>query len=161
MDFVVSILNEPLFDKIRTIDKLGYIVRTNYKIINPFNDYMHFIIFFLVQSSYSIERISSSMINFNKFIMKDIKNNYDNYLEKFESLKNSELINLKKPYSDLSDEISSYIESIISKNFIFNINQLYLDVCSEINFENDVLPVIYNIVKNKSKYHDIILEKKN
>ena len=160
MDFVTGILNEPLFDKIRTIDKLGYIVKVNNKIIYPSIDSMYFIIIFLIQSSYSIERISESIENFCKYIVKDIKNNYDMYVEKFKSLKESKIIDLKKTFSDLTEELNSYIESIITKNFIFNINVLCVEICSQINFADDIEHVIYNIAKSTSKYYDIILNKK-
>ena len=163
MGFVSDILNEPLFDKIRTIDKLGYIVKVDNKIIYPSIDTMYFIIIFLIQSSYSIERITESIGNFCKFIIKDIKNNYGEYTEKFKLLKESKIIELKKTFSDLMEELSSYIESIITKNFIFNINSLYVEICSQIKFSDDIEPVIYDIVKlkSKSKYYDIVLNKKN
>lgn len=160
MEFVSEIINEPLFDKIRTIDKLGYIVKANSKTIYSFDNSLYFIIFYLVQSSYSVDRISESITNFNKFIIKDIKNNYEEYLEKFRLLKESKLIEFNKPFSDLVEEISSYIESIISKNLIFNINSLYKEICSEINFTDDIEPIIYNVVKNKSDDYNIILNKK-
>jgi hypothetical protein len=70
------------------------------------------------------------------------------------------MIELKKPFSDLIEELSSYVESIITKNFIFNINSLYTEICSQINFKDDIKPVIFNIIKSKSKYYDIILNKK-
>jgi len=161
LGFVANILNEPLFDKIRTIDKLGYIVKVDNKIIYPSVDSMYFIIFFLIQSSYTIERISESIGNFCKFIIKDIKTNHDEYIEKFKLLKESKIIELKKPFSALIEELTSYVESIITKNFIFNINLLYIEICSQINFTDDIEPFIYDIVKSKSKYYDIILNKKN
>jgi insulysin len=160
LEFITDILNEPLFDKIRTIDKLGYIVKVDNKIIYSPNNSINFIIFFLIQSSYSISRISESIKNFCKFIIKDIKNNYDSYTEKFRSIKESKIIYFKKPYSDLIEELSSYIESIVSKNFIFNINSLYLEICSQIDFKNDIVPIINSILNPKSKYYDIILNKK-
>ena len=159
MEFVSEILNEPLFDKIRTVDKLGYIVKVDNKIIYPSKNSLYFIVIFLIQSSYSIDRISESIINFNKIIFKNMKNNYDEYLEKFRLLKEAKLIDLKKNFSDLVEELSSYIMSIVSKNFIFNINSLYWDICSEISFSDDIEPVIYSIIKNKSNYYDIILKK--
>lgn len=161
MSFVANILNEPLFDKIRTIDKLGYIVKVNSKIIYPSKDLINFIIIFLVQSSYSTERINSSINNFSKFILKDMKNNRDEYIEKFKLLKKSKLIDLKKPFSDIVEELSSYVDSIVSKNFIFDINSLYEEICDQIDFSTDIEPIIYNIVNPKSKYYDIILNKKN
>lgn len=161
MRFVSDILNEPLFDKIRTIDKLGYIVKVDNKIIYQSINTMYFIVIFLIQSNYSIERISESVGNFCKFIIKDIKNNRNEYIEKFKLLKESKMIELKKPFSDLIEELSSYIESIITKNFIFNVNSLYEEICSQIDFTDDIEPIIFDIVKVKSKYYDIILNKKN
>ena len=160
MSFVSDILNEPLFDKIRTIDKLGYIVKVNNKIIYPSIDTIYFIVIFIIQSNYSIERITESIGNFCKFMIKDIINNRNEYMEKFKLLKESKMIELKKPFSDLIEELSSYIESIITKNFIFNVNSLYEEICSQIDFADDIEPVIFNIIKQKSKYYDIILNKK-
>ena len=159
MEFISEIINEPLIDKIRTIDKLGYIVKADYKIISPLYNSLYFIIIYLVQSSYSIERISESIINFNKFMVKDIKTNYDTYSEKFKLLKKSKLIDLKKNFSNLTEELNAYLSSIVSKNFIFNINVLYWDICSEITFSDDIEPIIHQIIKPKSKYYDIIYEK--
>ena len=79
----------------------------------------------------------------------------------FQYNNHDKIIDLKKPYSNLIDELSSYVESIVSKNFIFKINLLYLEICSQINFTNDIKPVIYSIVNSKSKYYDIVLNKKN
>lgn len=159
MGFVSDILNEPLFDKIRTIDKLGYIVKVDNKTIYTLDDSIYFIIFFLIQSSFSIERINESINNFCKLTNKDIKNNYNIYEEKFKLLKESKIIEFKKPFSDLSEELSSYVDSILNKNFIFNLNNLYIEICSTINFTKDIKPVIYYIIKPESKYFNIILKK--
>ena len=156
-EFISNIFGEPLFDKIRTIDKLGYIVKVDNKtVIN--NNRMYFIILFLVQSSYTIERISSSFDDFNQVISLDIKNNYDNYLEKFRLIKESKLIDFKKPFSNLSEEITMYLESIISKIHQFNLSQLYLEVCENINW-SDIEPIILKIINNKIKNYDLKLNK--
>ncbi len=161
MEFVSEILNEPLFDKIRTIDKLGYIVKANYKTIYLLDKSVYFIVYYMIQSSYSIDRISESIKNFNNFMLKDMTNNIDNYSEKFRLLKKAKLIDFLKPFSDLIDELSSYINAIVAKNFIFNINLIYWEICSEIDFTIDVEPVIYSILKNQTDVFDIILDKKN
>lgn len=160
MSFVSELLNEPLFDKIRTIDKLGYIVKVNYKLIYPSEDLVYFIIYFLIQSSYTVERINESIKNFCKFIFKDLKNNNKEYREKFRLLKESKIIDFKKPFSELTEEVSTYVEAIVEKNFTFDLNYLYLDICSKINF-NDIEPIIINIVNNKLNHFDIVLKKKN
>jgi secreted Zn-dependent insulinase-like peptidase len=155
---ISEILNEPLFDKIRTIDKLGYIVKSDYKTISDDNN-IYYIIFFLIQSSYSLEKISNSLIEFNKYFIKDINSNYENYLEKFRLLKDSKLIEFSKPVSDLSEEINIYIEAITSKIFDFNLNKLFYDECKKIDFNKDILPVLKQINITKSKNFNIILEK--
>jgi insulysin len=155
--FVSELLNEPLFDKIRTIDKLGYIVKADNKLFINNND-IYFFIIYLVQSSYSIKRILESINNFNKFIYKDIKNNNDSYLEKFKLLKKSKLLEFEKNFSDFSEEINSYIETIVSKFFIFDLNSLYYEICNSIDFNKDIKPTIINITK--SNYHSIILDSK-
>ena len=157
-DFVSTIFNEPLFDKIRTIDKLGYIVKSDYKTLMN-NNNIYYIVLFLVQSSYSIKKISNSFEEFNNFFKNDIKSNYENYLEKFRLLKESKLIEFTKKFSDLSEEISIYVESIISKIFYFDLNKLFYEVCVTIDFEIDIEPIINKIIKEKSKYYNIILEK--
>ena len=155
---VSEIFNEPLFDKVRTIDKLGYIVKCDYKILIN-NNNIYYLVLFLIQSSYSIKKISNSIGEFNEYFKNDFETNYDNYLEKFRLLKESKLIEFNKPISDLYDEISVYIESIITKNFNFDLNKLYYDVCETIDFISDVEPIINNIIKNNSKHYEIILEK--
>ncbi len=152
---VSELLNEPLFDKIRTIDKLGYIVKADNKLFFNNND-IYFFIIYLVQSSYSIERISQSINNFNKFIHKDIKNNKDSYQEKFKLLKKSKLLEFEKHFSNFSEEINSYIETVISKFFIFDLNSLYYQICNNIDFKKDIEPIIMHITK--SNYHSIILD---
>ena len=158
--FVSDILNEPLFDKIRTIDKLGYIVKADSKtVINL--DTVHYIIFFLTQSSYSIKRICSSFENFNEFIGSDLKNNYPSYSEKFRLIKESKILEFSKPFSDLYDEINSYIESILTNIFIFDLNNLYLEVCKDIDFSQDIEPIIIHIINNDTNHKDIVLNKNN
>lgn len=157
-NIVSEIFNEPLFDKIRTIDKLGYIVKADNKTIINNND-VYYLIMFLIQSSYSINKISNSIGEFNEYLKNDMKSNYNNYLEKFRLLKESKLIEFKKPFSDLSEEINTYVESIVSKIFYFDLNKLFYEVCETIDFISDIEPVINNIIKENSKYYDIILEK--
>jgi insulysin len=159
LGIVSEILNEPLFDKIRTIDKLGYIVKSDFKtIIN--NNKVYYLVLFLIQSSYSIKKISDSIEDFNDYIIKDLRSNYENYLEKFRLLKESKLLEFSKPISDLSEEISVYIDAISNKIYNFNLNTLFLDECKKIDFEKDIGPEIININKKKAFYSNIILEKK-
>ena len=80
-------------------------------------------------------------------------------MEKFRLLKDSKLIEFSKPVSNLSEEISIYIESITSKIFDFNLNKLFYDECKKIDFEKDILPILKTINMSTSKNYNIILEK--
>ena len=156
--FIADILNEPLFDRIRTIDKLGYIVKCDKKIVFNSNKIIIGIIY-LIQSSYSIKRIKSSIKLFNKFIREDIKVNNDIYLEKFNTLKKSRLLELQKPFSELVDEVISYISVILSKIYIFNIKKITFEICKSINFSVDIVKYIMLITNNNTQSFDIILDK--
>lgn len=158
--FIAEMLNEPLFDKVRTVDKLGYIVRAGTKTINSRNQ-MYFIIYFLVQSTYSIKKISNSLDDFNQYIKIDLSKNYDNYLENFNSQKKSKLIDCEKLPSDLIEEVSNYVDAILSKSFHFNINELFYEIINSIEFSSDVEPYLNKLVGNKFKYYHLILDKSN
>jgi len=158
ISFISDILNEPLFDKIRTVDKLGYIVNADCKSIEN-SGYIYYLVTFLIQSSYSIKRIRGSLENFNEFLNLDLKNNYESYSEKFRLIKKSKLLEFEKPYSDLIEEINSYVESIVSNIFLFNLKDLFLEVCKKIEFSKDIEPIILNIINDNSLHKDIILEK--
>lgn len=155
---VSEMINEPLFDKIRTIDKLGYIVKADNKIIIN-NNSIYYIVLFLVQSSFSINKISDSIDDFNNFFSDNLDKNEENYLEKFRLLKESKLLEFSKPVSDLYEEVGIYLETITSKFFNFDLNKLFYDECKKINFKNDIYPILKLISMKKSKYSDIILEK--
>jgi insulysin len=154
-----QILNEPLFDRIRTIDKLGYIVKCNYMHIYKYDSFS-IILFYLIQSQYDIKKINKSIDDFNKFMLNDIKKNKDMYLEKFNSLKKSKLLELKKPFTNLLQEIGSYIDSIVNKIYILNINDLIYKICKKIKF-TEILSLLKKFLENKSEKYNIILDSKN
>ncbi len=156
---VSHILNEPLFDRIRTIDKLGYIVKCNNIHISKNNNFS-IILFYLIQSTYDVNKIKLSIKNFNNYMLKDIKDNYDNYFEKFNSLKKSKLLELKKPFSNLLEEISTYLDSFVSNIYIFNIHELTYKICKKIKFE-DILFILKKFLQDKSEKYNIILDSKN
>jgi insulysin len=156
---VTHLLSEPLFDHVRTIEKLGYIVKCNYTFIDK-HDNFSIILFYLIQSNYDVDILNKSIDNFNKFMLKDIKKNYDSYFEKFNSLKKSKLLELKKPFSNLLQEISCYIDSFVNKIYIFNINEIIYKICKKIKF-NDIIEVLNIFLNNKLKKYSIILNSKN
>jgi hypothetical protein len=158
-EIVSEIINEPLFDQIRTIDKLGYIVKSDfiYKKIN--NDKIMMVVYYLIQSNFNIKKIKNSVESFNKFIKKDIKDNKKIYLEKFNSLIKSKLLLLEKTFVDLNDEITNYLQSFINKFGIFNINEYMVNVCKKIKF-SDILDGL-KIITNDKNLNTIEFNNKN
>ena len=159
-DFVSEMMNEPLFDKIRTIDKLGYIVKSGNNCINITNKFSTYI-YYIIQSSHPVNRIIDSINDFSKYIKNDIKNNYGEYLEKFRLKKEYFLLEYEKNYSNIYDESYAYILSIVMKLYDFNINLLYKKICKNLDFDKDIYPIIVKITQNNTEFHDIILDKDN
>ena len=110
-NFISSLINEPLFDRLRTTDKLGYIVKCSFKTFLH-KDSFYFYLIYIVQSKFNIEKIKECINNFNKYFIKDFNKNIDKYKDNFLSLKKSKLLYYSKDYSNLDIEISYYISSI-------------------------------------------------
>ncbi len=147
VELISQILNEPLFDHVRTIDKLGYIVRCQGITNNLGNNYI-FMVNYLVQSTSSIEKIKESIKNFNNFMIKELKNNKNKFEEKFNSLKKSKILLYQKPFTDLPEEINTYTDSFTSKFCLFNILDVTCDIIEKIRFK-DVLIPIQKMLKEK------------
>jgi len=157
MCYIASkILNEPFFDKIRTIDKLGYIVKCGFVHFFRNNDHL-ILLYYLVQSTSKINIIKESINNFNKSMIEDIKKNEELYNEKFSSLKKSILLDLKKPFSNLHSEIGSYLSSITKNFYIFNIDEFTYKICKKIKF-HDIVKIIKIFLNDKLIKSDIILD---
>ena len=71
---ISDLLNEPLFDKIRTTDKIGYVVKSIFK-FHSYKDIIKIFICYLVQSTSSVELIYKSINNFNIDFYKDFNTN--------------------------------------------------------------------------------------
>ncbi len=153
---VSSILHEYFFDKVRTEDKLGYIIKCN-PINNNIGNNFVFVLYYLVQSNFKINDIKKSFNNFNKFILKDIKKNKNKYEEIFLSIIESKKLIFEKPFIDLEEEVSTYIKSFIENYNIFNINDIVLDVISNIKFK-DIYNTIINVCSGKTKSSYIVFE---
>ncbi len=151
-----SILHEYFFDRVRTEDKLGYIIKCNSIFNNIGNNYV-FVIYYLVQSNFKISNIKKSFNNFNKFFYNDIKENKKKYEDFFTTVIESKKLTFEKPFVDLEEEVSTYVKSFISDYKNFNLNSIVLEVISTIKFK-DVLNVIFNITGNKIKSSYIIFE---
>jgi len=146
---VSEILYEPLFDKLRTIDKLGYVVKCD-NLSKNFGEEVVMLVYYIVQSVYSIKKLKNAISNFNKNIREDIMKNKNDYKEKFNSLKKSKELLFDKPFIDLTEEVSVYMQSFIQKFNIFNINQVMSQVIKKIKYK-DFLEGIEKITKPRSK----------
>lgn len=146
---VSEILYEPLFDKLRTIDKLGYVVKCD-NISKNCGEEVVMLVYYIVQSVYSIKKLKNAISNFNKNIREDIIKNKNDYKEKFNSLKKSKELLFDKPFIDLSEEVSIYMQSFIQKFNIFNINQIMSKIIKKIKYK-DFLEGIEKITKPRSK----------
>ncbi len=147
---ISEIINEPLFDQIRTIDKLGYVVKCDF-ISKNIKDQAIMIIYYLVQSTHDVPKIIKSIDKFNLFLKNDIKNNLEIYKQKFNNLKQSKILMFEKPFLHLDEEISIYISTIIEKYGIFNINDILKNICKKIKFK-DFIYGIDKILNSKNNY---------
>ncbi len=155
LDIISDIINEPLFNQVRTIDKIGYVVKCNYDLKNIGNQ-MIYILYYIVQSTSDINSVEKSIENFNKFFIKDLKKNKNSYYEKINSLIKSKLFQFKKPFGDLSEEVNLYIESFIELIGKFDLYRIIYKICKKIKTKE-----IYNLLLNyitDSEKGNIILD---
>ncbi len=157
-DIISDLISEPIFDQIRTIDKIGYIVKCSYQVVNIGNEIIY-IIYYLIQSTYNTNKIIKSINKFNKFLKSDIKSNKKIYMEKIKSLLKSKILLYKKPFIDLSEEIDTYLESFSSKIGMFDIYNISSKVCKKIK-EEEIFSLLQDFFEN-SKSGEIIFNTKN
>jgi insulysin len=158
MEIISSIINEPLFDHIRTTDKLGYIVKCTFVSKNLNNKFI-FIINYIIQSTFPIIDINKSINKFNIFLKNDIKNNTDKYIEIFNSLIKNKILLYEKPFTNFSEEIHFYLNSFLEKFGIFHLNEILYNISKNIIFDDVLLYIKKIFSKNNKKIGNIILDK--
>lgn len=156
-DLIANLINEPLFDKIRTIDKLGYIVKSTFK-YHSYNSEAKIFICYIIQSNYKIEDIYKSVNTFNEKFYKDFLLNKKKFKKLFENLKKSLVLNHEKNPTDLDEEIMIYLTSIINKYGIFNYRELNLEILKNLTFKNfeDYLENLFTNIVKSNRYHVIL-----
>ncbi len=155
IDVIADLLTEPIFDRVRTVDKIGYVVKCSYRIQN-IGDSVLFILYYLIQSTFDIKNIENSIREFNKFIKKDLKKNKKQYIEQIKSLLKSKILLFEKPFLNLSEEVNTYLESFIELFGIFNCVELTLEICKKIKPE-DIYNVLFEL--DNSEVGNIVLDK--
>lgn len=154
---ISDLINEPLFDKIRTIDKLGYIVKSILQ-YHTFKDDAIIFLCYIIQSNYNIDDIYKSVDEFNKKFYEDFKKNSDKFKKMFETLKKSKILDLQKDPSDLDEESSIYLSSIVNKYGIFTYINLNLEILETITFAdlNNYIEDLFMSVVKTNRYHVIL-----
>ena len=154
---ISNLINEPLFDKIRTIDKLGYIVKSNMKYHTVGSKAMIFICY-LIQSDHKMKNIYKSVDNFNELFYKNFKNNKNNFKKLFENLKKSKELELSKDTTDLDEESFIYLSTILNKYGDFNYQQINLKILKKITFEDvsEIINYIFTNVIRENRYYVIL-----
>ena len=133
---IAQLLNEPLFSKLRTEDKLGYIVKCNF-LISIFNTNLKYIIEYLIQSNYEIEIIEKSINQFNEDFKKYLIEKKSELENKFNNLKKSKILILQKDFVNLDEEVGNYISTIVYYHSnIFNRNKLFSKIIENLNFNS-------------------------
>jgi secreted Zn-dependent insulinase-like peptidase len=137
-DFIVDLLTDKLFDKLRTIEKLGYIVRVSKnQVIKNKNIIMGFS--YLIQSTFSIDRIQHSIDEFNNITIKNI-----NFKTNFENLKKNKIVLLKKDFETFDQEASFIISNVSFGTYNYDIKNLFIGICEKITYKQ-IFKIIQNI----------------
>jgi insulysin len=154
---LTELINEPLFDKIRTIDKLGYIVKSMLK-YHTYLDNVIIFVCYVIQSNYSIDKIYNSVDNFNKSFYKDFKNNNKKFKKMFETLKKAKLIELNKLPTDIDEETLIYLTSIINKFGSFDYEKICIQILEKIEFSDlsNCIDNFFNFIVKNNRYYVIL-----
>jgi insulysin len=156
---IADLINEPLFDKVRTIDKLGYIVKSTLK-YHTFNNIAMIFICYVIQSNYKIKDIYKSVDAFNTQFLKNLTTNKQKFEKLFDGLKKSKIMEFKKEPIDLSEESLIYISSIVNKYNSFRFRDINLEILKVITF-NDLYQYAIELFTSVIKYnrYHILLNK--
>lgn len=127
-EFLCDLILDKLFDKLRTVEKLGYIVKAFPVYISHY-DNLSIQICYLIQSKFSVERLVDSINDFNKKILKK-----ENFEENFQKLKNNKINLLKKKFENFGTEMTFNVSNIIQGTYCYDIKKITSDICKEINY---------------------------
>ncbi len=157
-----NILKEPLFDNIRTVNKMGYIAKCIVKVFEN-KDKINILISYIIQSRYDIKKIIKKVELFNKNFIENIDT--VNIEEKIKNIIESIINSFKKPDNNINSVISNYINKFISyylnnkPNFTtININDIKINILQKLNV-NDIKILLVNLLN--SDYGFVIFDKNN
>jgi hypothetical protein len=113
---------------------------------------------YVVQSSYTIDDIYKSIDEFNEKFYKEFAKDNDKFKSMFETLKKSKLLDLNKDPTDLGEETSIYLSSIINKYGMFNYNKINKEILEKIEFSDlsKAMDIFFNSIVKTNRHHLIL-----
>lgn len=134
IDIMRSYIQPKLFEELRTIQKLGYIVRSTSKASRYENHVVH-TLGYLIQSKEPIAKIDNAIKSFNKSLISEIKEDDSKFREIFGNAKNGILKDLEKDPQNFYEECGILKEIITSYCFDFDIKTKYIEILKLITFD--------------------------
>ena len=150
-----QLINTDFFDKIRTREQIGYLVRSTEKVIGE--DKNKALVYeFLVQSSKKDYKYIEDRIK--KFIKTEIIIILDNIqIEDFDEVKNSIKEKVLKPFNNLIDSSMYYFDKISNKNYMYNFNSIIASYLDDISLDD--IKEFYKTKFNLNTYINVSLIK--
>jgi insulysin len=142
---LLSILSLTFFNELRTKNQLGYLVNMGSMSIHD-----HLYITQKVQSDKDINYVKKQIKHFNNNIIKYI-NESD-----FESFKETYKMQLMEPDNNLTERFARYYIQIISRKYLFNLNEILLKYLKNIS-KKDVIKFVNKYINKKNVKKVIIL----
>lgn len=142
-EFLVGLLTDKLFDKLRTVEKLGYIVKVSSNVLTK-GDKILIGIYYIVQSKFSIDRISSSIKEFNDNLIKNTE-----FEQNFQNLKKNKINMLKKDFESFGQEISFLTNNMTLGIQNYDVKKVLLKICNNIKYD-DIKHVLMKLPKIKN-----------
>jgi secreted Zn-dependent insulinase-like peptidase len=137
-EFLVGLLTDKLFDKLRTVEKLGYIVRVSSNITTK-GESLLMQLYYIVQSKFSIDRITASIKEFNKNLVKNT-----DFKENFENLKQNKINLLNKDFESFSQEMSFLTTNMMLGIQNYDIKNILIEICTKIKY-SDIKDILKKI----------------
>lgn len=151
-----NIINEIIFDKLRTEKKLGYIVKSSF-INYQTNEYNIMLIIYLIQSSKNLNYIQKNVEEFNLYLKELFETNIIE--KKFNDIKEIKIKEFEnKNFSNIKQQMNFYKNNIIYNYNHSNYKNLEIKILKNLKY-TDIKQQIDKIINNEKS--TIIYKSKN
>ena len=145
--FISKIINEIMFNKVRTEENFGYIVQCSF-----YEGFLQnkniMIICYLIQSAKNINEIKNKIHEINDFL-KELLENTNTIENTFNNMKHNKIEELKNyKFTNLKKQMKFYIENIVYNKYDFDLNETELKILKNINY-NDLKKKFINMLKDE------------